>query len=153
LLDRELYLPKAWTSDRPRCARAGIPPPRPFATKPELARQMLERALSAGVLAAWVTGDSVSGDDRRLRMWLESPERAYVLAVSGKEYVWLGWPQRQVKTVLAACGLRRAGHGAVLAMAKGPRWDDWCGLPLAAPLQPEWRRGLLVRRSVRFQWT
>ena len=52
--------------------------------------------------APWVTGDSVYGDDRRLRTWLESHERAYVLAVSGKEYVWLGWRQRQVKTILAA---------------------------------------------------
>jgi SRSO17 transposase len=148
LLDRELYLPKAWTGDRPRCERAGIPPTRPFATKPELARQMLERTLSAGVPAAWVTGDSVYGDDRRLRMWLESQERAYVLAVSGKEYVWLGWHQRQVKTVLAALvteGWARlsAGDGA-----KGPRWYDWIWLPLAAPWQPDWCRWLLVRRSL-----
>jgi SRSO17 transposase len=148
LLDRELYLPKEWMSDRPRCDRAGVPQTRQFATKPELARQMLERALSAGVPAAWVTGDSVYGADRRLRMWLESQERAYVLAVSGKEYVWLGWQQRQVKTILAAlpaAGWTRcsAGDGT-----KGPRWYDWCWLPLAAPLQPTWRRWLLVRRSV-----
>jgi SRSO17 transposase len=148
LLDRELYLPQEWTSDRPRCDRAGVPPTRQFATKPELARQMLERAMRAGVPAAWVTGDSVYGDDRRLRRWLESQERAYVLAVSGKEYVWLGWQQRQVKTVLAAlpaAGWTRcsAGDGT-----KGPRWYDWCWLPLAAPLQPAWRRWLVVRRSV-----
>src|SRR6266478_7250407 len=41
LLDRELYLPQAWTNDVGRCERAGIPPERPFATKPQLARQML----------------------------------------------------------------------------------------------------------------
>jgi SRSO17 transposase len=148
LLDRDLYLPQEWTSDRPRCARAGIPQTRPVATKPELARQMLERALRAGVPAAWVTGDSVYGDDRRLRMWLESQERAYVVAVSGKEYVWPGWQQRQVKTVLAALpaeGWTRCSAGAG---TKGPRWYDWCWLPLAAPLQPAWHRWLLVRRSV-----
>ncbi len=37
----------------------------------------------------------------------------------------------------------RAGDGA-----KGPRWYDWRWLPLAAPLQPHWRRWLLVRRSL-----
>jgi SRSO17 transposase len=148
LLDRELYLPKAWTTDRVRCLQAGIPPERPFDTKPELARCMLERAFRADVPITWVTGDSVYGDDRRLRMWLEAQERAYVLAVSGKEYVWLGWQQRQVKTILArlpAEGWQRHSAGAG---AKGPRWYDWCWLPLAAPLLPAWRRWLLVRRSV-----
>ena len=36
-----------------------------------------------------------------------------------------------------------AGDGA-----KGPRWYDWMWLPLAAPWQPDWRRWLLVRRSL-----
>src|SRR5215468_1902103 len=49
LLDRELYLPAAWTDDRERCRRAGIPAARAFATKPALARQMLERTRTAGV--------------------------------------------------------------------------------------------------------
>jgi SRSO17 transposase len=148
LLDRELYLPKEWTQDCARCAQAGIPAARLFATKPALAQRMLEQAFQAGVAAPWVTGDSVYGDDRRLRMWLEAQERAYVLAVSGKEYVWLGWQQRQVKTVLAALpadGWTRYSAGAG---AKGPRWYDWCWLSLAAPMQPAWCRWLLVRRSV-----
>jgi SRSO17 transposase len=59
LLDRELYLPKEWTTARARCLRAGIPQDRAFATKPELARGMLERAFQAGVPVIWVTGDSV----------------------------------------------------------------------------------------------
>jgi SRSO17 transposase len=148
LLDRELYLPAAWTNDRARCQRAGIPDERRFATKPQLAKQLLARAFAAGTPATWVTGDSVYGDDRRLRMWLESCPRAYVLAVSSKEYVWLGWRQRRVSTMLAALpdeGWTRlsAGDGA-----KGPRWYDWSWLPVADPLEPNWRRWLLVRRSV-----
>jgi SRSO17 transposase len=148
LLDRELYLPKEWTDDPARCQRAGIPQDRRFATKPQLARQMLARAFAAGVPATWVTGDSVYGDDRRLRMWLEAQPQAYVLAVSGKEYVWLDWQQRRVNTILATLpseGWTRlsAGDGA-----KGPRWYDWRWLPLAEPIEPEWRRWLLVRRRV-----
>jgi len=147
LLDRELYLPKEWTNDPARCQQAGIPEDRRFATKPQLAQQMLQRALAAGVPARWVTGDSVYGNDRRLRLWLEAQPLAYVLAVSGQEYVWLGWQQRQVKTLLAALpedGWTRlsAGDGA-----KGPRWYDWRWLPLADPVDPPWRRWLLVRRS------
>ena len=148
LLDRELYLPQEWTNDRERCRQAGIPEDRRFATKPQLARQLLARAFAAGVPAKWVTGDSVYGDDRRLRMWLEAQPQAYVLAVSGKEYVWVGWQQRQVKTLLAA--LPEAGWTRLSAGdgTKGPRWYDWRWLPLAAPLEPGWRRWLLVRRSV-----
>jgi SRSO17 transposase len=37
-----------------------------------------------------------------------------------------------------------AGDGA-----KGPRWDDWRWRPLADPVDPAWRRWLLVRRRVR----
>jgi len=148
LVDRELYLPKEWADEPERCRQAGIPVDRRFATKPQLAKALLQRALTAGVPATWVTGDSVYGDDRRLRMWLEARPQAYVLAVSGKEYVWLGWRQRQVKTVLATLpeeGWTRlsAGDGA-----KGPRWYDWRWLPLAAPLEPGWCRWLLVRRSL-----
>ena len=60
----------------------------------------------------------------------------------------LGAQQRQVKTILASLpaeGWTRlsAGDGA-----KGPRWYDWCWLPLAEPLEPGWRRWLLVRRSL-----
>jgi SRSO17 transposase len=148
LLDRELYLPQEWTTDRARCRQAGIPDERGFATKPQLAQQMLARAVGAGVPAKWVTGDSVYGADRRLRRWLEGQPQASVLAVSGKEYVGLSWQQRRVNTILAALpadGWTRlsAGEGA-----KGPRWYDWRWLPLAEPQEPGWCRWLLGRRSV-----
>jgi len=48
LIDRELYLPGSWTDDRDRCREAGIGDDVGFATKPELARKMLERAVAAG---------------------------------------------------------------------------------------------------------
>jgi SRSO17 transposase len=148
LLDRELYLPKEWTADPSRCRQAGIPEARRFATKPQLAQTMLQRTLAAGGPGRWVTGDSVYGDDRHLPMWLEDQPQAYVLAVSGKEYVWLDWHQRQVETILAALpqeGWSRlsAGNGT-----KGPSWYDWQWLPLAEPLEPGWCRWLLVRRGL-----
>src|SRR5262245_25101557 len=99
LLDRELYLPAAWTNDRERCRNAGIPDDRAFATKPALAQQMLERTLTAGVVVAWITGDSIYGADRALRQWLEAHRQAYVLAISDKESVWLQHYQRRISAL------------------------------------------------------
>ena len=59
LIDRELYLPHAWTTDADRCQQAGIPDTRQFATKPQLAQQMLARVLRTDLPAAWITGDSI----------------------------------------------------------------------------------------------
>ena len=148
LLDRELYLPTAWTDDRERCRRAGIPDERAFATKPALALQMLERTFAADVTLAWVTGDCVYGDDRVLRQWLEQRAQPFVLAVSGKESVWLDTQQQSVKSLLAAmppAGWERisAGEGS-----KGPRWYDWRRLELAAPPAEGWKRWLVMRRSI-----
>src|SRR4051812_7668403 len=95
-LDRALYLPKEWTDDPKRCEEAGIPEGTAFATKPRLARAMLARAFSAGVPAAWVTGDEVYGGDGGLRRWLEGERRPYVLAVRANQYVWAGFRQSTV---------------------------------------------------------
>jgi SRSO17 transposase len=147
LLDRELYLPVDWTSDRARCEAAGIPQARHFATKPALAVQMLERTRDAGIRLAWITGDSVYGDDHSLRGWLEQGHQAYVLAVSGKETVWHNQHQQSVKALLSEVpheGWDRlsAGMGS-----KGPRFYDWFRMDLNAPPQEGWSRWLLVRRS------
>jgi SRSO17 transposase len=148
LLERELYLPAGWTGDRERCRRAGIPDDRAFATKPALARQMLERTLTAGVVLAWITGDSIYGDDRALRQWLEEHRQAYVLAVSGKESVWLRQQQRRIGPLLAelpAEGWERISAGTG---SKGPRWYDWQRLEASAPRQGGWQRWVLIRRSI-----
>jgi SRSO17 transposase len=148
-LDRALYLPSSWTDDRERCRAAGIPDEVAFATKPAQAQAMLERALEAGVPAAWVTADSVYGDVKYLRVWLEARPIGYVLAVSGKDtVVGPDWQQRRISAYLAdppTEGWQRlsAGDGA-----KGPRWYDWVRLPLIAPLVDGWERWVLLRRSV-----
>ena len=52
LIDRELYLPRSWAGDPDRCHAAGIPDDTAFATKPQLARRMIERAIAAGSRSA-----------------------------------------------------------------------------------------------------
>lgn len=55
-IDRELYLPKEWAEDMQRRERAGVPDNVTFATKPQLGRKMLERAVAAGLKLSWVKG-------------------------------------------------------------------------------------------------
>ncbi len=148
-LDRALYLPREWTEDRERCRQAGIPDGIEFSTKPELAWQMLKRAVEHQVPFAWVTGDCVYGDYRSIRLWLETHSKGYVLAVSAKEYVMRGWQQWRVGDLLARLPAEgwmclSAGEGA-----KGPRRYDWLLIALNAPLVDGWQRWLLVRRSLR----
>src|SRR3954454_18146687 len=61
LIDRALYLPRAWTDAPARLAAAHVPPGAGFATKPRLALAMIGRAIAAGVPFAWVATDSVYG--------------------------------------------------------------------------------------------
>lgn len=73
-IDRALYLPQEWTNDRVRCREAGIPDEVEFATKGELAQQMLARAFAAKVPADWVVGDTIYGYDE-LRLWLDGQQK------------------------------------------------------------------------------
>jgi SRSO17 transposase len=147
LLDRARSLPAGWTDDRERCRRAGIPDDRAFATKPALARQMRERTLAAGVVLAWITGDSIYGDDRALRPWLEERRQAYVLAVSGKASVWLQPQQRRISTLLAALPAEGWERSSAGMGRQGPRWDDGLRLEASAPRQGGWQRWVLLRRG------
>ncbi|MDE9541183.1 transposase [Xenorhabdus bovienii] len=151
-IDRALYLPRQWTDDRPRCEAAGIPDSVAFATKPQLARQMLERALDAGVPCRWVTADAVYGRDRRLRYWLGSRHQPFVLAIPKDEKLWWQGP-RYVKAEAIVNSLmpqpwekHSAGRGS-----KGERGYDWTWVPLWRLQLSEEERSyghyLLIRRS------
>jgi SRSO17 transposase len=130
-IDRELYVPQAWTDDRARCEAAGIPESVEFATKPQIACSMLERALDAGVPCGWVTGDEVYGGDRQLRLWLESRAQPFVLAVAKNEPLWWEGPTSmradKIAQALPARAWRRLSAGAG---AKGERLYDWALTPL-----------------------
>jgi SRSO17 transposase len=84
-LDRELYLPEAWARDRMRRAKARVPEEVGFATKPEQAIAMLERAWEHGVPMRWVTGDEVYGDAPRLRETIQAHGRFYVGGGGGRK--------------------------------------------------------------------
>jgi len=147
VLDRELYLPKEWIEDKERCREAGIPKDTGFRTKPEIALEMIRAAHNAGIAYTWVTGDCVYGDYRDIRMYLESIGKRYVMAVSGKESVWIGFRQYKVSRILESLpkdGWERlsAGNGS-----KGEKIYDWFCADINSP-ETGWKRRILVRRSI-----
>lgn len=151
-LDRELYLPREWADDVARRHAAGVPEAITFQTKPQLARQMLERALDAGVPAAWVTADAVYGGDRRLRRWLEERRQPFVMAIKRTEPLWVGTDRgpRQLAAANIAAAIApdawtrlSAGDGA-----KGPRRYDWARVTIRPLREPEWEHWLLIRRRL-----
>jgi len=119
LIDRELYLPKSWTGDPARCAAAGIPADVTFATKPQLARRMIERAVTAKVPFAWIAGDEVYGDNGPLRTWLEQQRIAYVLAVACDHQIPAGAGRTARADELAARLPKRAWQR--VSAGKAPR--------------------------------
>ena len=158
-IDRALYLPKGWTDDPARLKATYVPDNISFSTKPQLAVEMIERALAAGVPFRWVAADSVYGVgdiERNLRQ----AGKGYVLGVNSNHWFasW-GKPQRVAGTAEEIAKTQRRSDWRRLsagAGTKGPRLHDWCYLELA-DLEGEdsnhhsqvlWTRGLLIRRNI-----
>ena len=148
LIDRELYLPRAWTNDPQRCQVAGIPDDRRFATKPALAGQMITAAVGQ-VQARWVAGDEVYGADPRLREQIADLGLGYVLAVACSHHI----PTRNgscrvddLTDQLPATVWRTLSAGAG---AKGRRNYRWAKITIDAVSPRVGEHTVLVRRHPR----
>jgi SRSO17 transposase len=148
-LDRELYVPEEWTVDRVRCREAGIPDEVGFATKGELAQQMLVRAFEARVPAQWVVGDTVYGYEE-LRQFLQEHDKNHVLAVPETHTVWVQGEPQAVGLLAALLpqetwAVLSAGEGS-----KGERLSEWAWLrlPEEEPATMGKLHWVLIRRSL-----
>jgi hypothetical protein len=81
LIDRRVYLPESWTSDRERLDQAGVPDDITFATRSRLADDIITAAVAAQVPATWAVTDEAYGNTK-LRFQLRKHGLGYVLAVS-----------------------------------------------------------------------
>lgn len=153
LVDRRLYLPKAWAQDGERRRKASVPEDVAFATKPAMAREMLAAALDAGTPCAWVLADALYGSDYKLRRMLEDRGQPYVLAVRSNQHLRFLAQEGLVQTDPACLAEEldaddwhalSAGEGA-----KGPRLYHWARLPLNRTTQNGFERWLLFRRNLR----
>ncbi|CAL9330668.1 IS701 family transposase ISSav2 [Streptomyces sp. enrichment culture] len=144
-VDRELYVPRSWTSDPDRCRATGLGGETPFATKPELAARMVARFLDAGHQAAWVAGDEVYGGNPKLRDALEKRGTGYILAVACSHEVTTGAGKFRADTLAKKVPKRAWQKLSAGAGAKGHRFYDWAVIDLADPRPGS--RQLLLRRN------
>jgi SRSO17 transposase len=151
LIDRRLYLPEAWAADEARRRRVQVPQTVPFATKPQIACELISAALDAGVPCAWVLADALYGSDSRLRRMLEARHQPYVLAVRSNQHLRLLTAEGLLQTdpVELANALppeawspHAAGEGS-----KGIRLYDWARIALPWTVDEGFERWVLIRRS------
>jgi SRSO17 transposase len=151
LIGRALYLPQASAADDEHRELAGVPDEVMFATKPELAGELLGRAHQRGIRAAFAAGDEVYGG-RGLRRAIRGRGMGYVLAIRSNTAITPG--SGKPVTAAGAAGLipargwqrMRTGSGT-----KGARHYDWAMLEITADDTPDGQDDaghsvLLIRR-------
>lgn len=145
LIDRALYLPKSWIDDPARRETAGIPDQTTFATKPQLAAEMICAALDHDVRASWVAGDEVYGADPTLRQRLQDRGIGYVLAIGCNRQVSTLSGKTRVDQLVAALPDKAWQRHSAGTGAKGDRWYSWAQIKITEPGDGHPR--LLVRRN------
>lgn len=153
LIDRRLYLPDAWAADEARRRQVQVPKPVAFATKPQIACDLIAAALDAETPCAWVLADALYGSDSRLRRMLEARRQPYVLAVRSNHTLRMLTATGLLQTDPAqlavnlpgkAWGAHAAGEGS-----KGLRLYEWARIALPWTVDEGFERWLLIRRSRR----
>ena len=158
-IDRALYLPREWTDDAERLKAAHVPDKVGFATKPQIARRMIARAIAAEVPVSFVAADSVYGTGE-IETMLRKAGKGYVLGVASN-HVFRSWSKKQLVGGAAAKIAQDLPKSAWQRLSsgegtRGPRLRDWTYLELAdldageynSTLTGKWTRGLLIRRSI-----
>jgi SRSO17 transposase len=153
LIDRELYLPEDWCQDAARRQAAHIPAALTFATKPELALRMVQRAQAAGLPIHWVVADTVYGHSTHLRSWLEAQGSYYALAVPSTEVVCVQTKTGYLLADVAGIAQQAVGPQDWQRLSqsqgtKGERLFDWAILPLVQRGTVDGRHFLVVRRCL-----
>ena len=156
LIGRALYLPADWAADEERRELAGVPDDVMFATKPELAGDLLQHAHDRGIRAGFVAGDEVYGG-LGLRQRIRQRGTGYVLAVRSNYIVTL--PSGRRVTVKNAAGLVKPGMWQRMrtgSATKGARDYHWAMIEITPDDTPEGhddRHAVLLLRRHRYTGT
>jgi SRSO17 transposase len=139
LIDRELYLPRDWLTDRDQARRLGVPEDVRFADREQLALAMVARALDSGLPVAWVAADEPDSGYGRLRGWLDRRGIRYVIGAA--------WYDPVVTARGQAARVRDLGATAPDSAWQSHAGHEWAGIRLAGPAHEAAEHTLLVRRA------
>ena len=146
-----LYLPEAWTKDRKRRKKTGVPVDIAFQTKAEIALEQIQRARQRGIPQGVVLADAGYGNDTRFRMALIETGLTYVMGVQSTVTVWK--PGEEPKPASARKGStgrprkllqRDSKHQPVSAKELA------LALPAEAWHKVTWRQGVKQKLQSRF---
>jgi SRSO17 transposase len=151
LIDRRLYLPEAWAGNDARRCEAHVPEKVTFATKLQIAGELIGAALDAGAPCAWVLADALYGSDSKLRRLLEDRRQPYVLAIRSNLHLRFVTKKGFIQTDPATLAdelatdtwkAHAAGEGT-----KGIRLYDWARIALPWMVDDGFERWILIRRN------
>ena len=92
LLDRRLYLPEQWISDKTRRKKCGVPKDTTFQTKAELGLELIRAADTRKLSYAFIGFDCHYGQQPWLLETLENENQIYIADVPCTTRVWLACP-------------------------------------------------------------
>lgn len=156
LIGRSLYLPEDWAADEERRELAGVPDDVMFATKPELAAELLQDAHDQGIRGGFVAGDEVYCACA-LRKGIRELGLGYVLAARSNYPVAL--PSGRKTTVKEAAALLKPGMwhrmqaGQATKGAKDYYWAMMEIVPGDAPDGHDAGHAVLLLRKHRYTGT
>jgi SRSO17 transposase len=144
-VDFELYLPKSWTGDAARRQEARIPDEVEFRTKPELALDMIRRAVADELPPGVVLADSAYGDSCDFREQVRQLNLDFAVGVHATTKVWpvdrLGRRRGEalsVKKLAQRMGRKKFRSVIWRDGTRGPLWSRFARLRVVAEHDDGW---------------
>jgi SRSO17 transposase len=93
LVDADLYLPSTWTDDQERRDQAKLPWHMGYRSKSRIARDMVDRAVAAGLQPGWVSLSLLCSDKSELLRWMQHRAVQYLATLTAGEFRDLSVPR------------------------------------------------------------
>jgi SRSO17 transposase len=123
LINERLFIPEEWIFDPERCDKAGIPEnQRAFKTKPELALEMIEADLNAGIKFGWIGGDGLYGHGLDFEKSLDNMGLDFLLDIHCNQKIYLTEP---ILNVPEPISIRGRKPSKLKADIESVRVDDY----------------------------